>query len=239
MPLTTICGLGAYKMSLKVKENGVWSTVGKVRYTIAKDSDFSGPANNSGTKYIGESTNIVMPSRIGGVDFTKYNSLFSSSSYKKLAVISNNNGVTNMYYMFDNCSGLTELDLTAFDTSSVTDMDHMFGNCSGLTELDLTAFDTSSVTNMYYMFGFCSGLTELDLTAFDTSSVTDMDHMFGNCSGLTELDLTAFDTSSVTNMDRMFSNCSKLKTIYARTEADATKFRNSVSFPTGATVIVK
>ena len=122
--------------------------------------------------------------------------------------------VTSMSSMFDQCSALTSLDLSGFDTSNVTDMSYMFNQCSALTSLDLTGFDTSKVTNMYAMFTTCCALTSLDLSGFDTSNVTNMSSMFKECSGLTSLDLSGFDTSNVTNMNRMFSSCWELNTIY-------------------------
>ena len=59
-----------------------------------------------------------------------------------------------------------------------------FNNCSGLTSLNLSSFDTSAVTNMGYMFRGCSGLTSLNLSNFDTSAVTNMTNMFQNCTAL-------------------------------------------------------
>ena len=129
--------------------------------------------------------------------------------------------VTNMGSMFSGCSGLTSLDVTGFDTSSVTDMGSMFGSCRGLTSIDVTSFDTSSVTNMGLMFANCSGLTSLDVTGFDTGSVTNMRSMFVGCTNLTSLDVTGFDTSSVTIMNSMFRNCSGL------TSLDVTGFDTS------------
>ena len=122
-----------------------------------------------------------------------------------------------MYYMFNNCSSLTSLDLgDKFDTSNVTIMESMFSGCSSLTSLDLgDKFDTSSVTTMYYMFHGCSSLISLDLgDNFDTGNVTNMSYMFLNCSSLTSLDLgDNFDTSSVTNMSSMFKGCSSLTSL--------------------------
>lgn len=92
-------------------------------------------------------------------------------------------------------------------------MYQMFRNCSGLTSLDFSGFDTSNVTTMYQMFYGCSGLTKLDLSNFDTSNVTTMYYMFYGCSNLAEMDLSNFNTGKVTNMSSMFSNCSKLKQI--------------------------
>ena len=121
--------------------------------------------------------------------------------------------VANMSYMFFYCRNLTELDLSNFDTSKVANMSYMFYNCSSLTELDLSNFDTSKVTSMSNMFNSCSSLTALDISNFDTSNVTDMSYMFYYCSGLPVLDLSNFDTSNVTSMYRMFSNCSSLTTL--------------------------
>ena len=88
--------------------------------------------------------------------------------------------------MFSDCSKLTNLDLSSFDTSQVTNMSSMFRKCSALTNLDLSKFDTSKVTNMSYMFTECSALTNLDLSKFDTSQVTPMNNfnMFDGCNQL-------------------------------------------------------
>ena len=122
-------------------------------------------------------------------------------------------GVTNMSFMFGECSGLTSLNVTKFDTSNVTDMSYMFYYCSGLTSLDLSNFDTSSVTDMSHMFQYCNNLTSLDLSNWNTSNVTSMNYMFGDCSSLTSLDVTNWNTSGVTNMSFMFSSCSGLTSL--------------------------
>ena len=122
--------------------------------------------------------------------------------------------VTNMSWMFYNCSKLTSLDVSQFNTSEVTDMSYMFDNCRTLTSLDLSHFNTSKVTYMYEMFNGCSGLTSLDLSSFSTSKVTSMSYMFNGCSGLTSLDLSSFNTANVTGMIYMFNGCTNLQTIY-------------------------
>jgi surface protein len=50
----------------------------------------------------------------------------------------------------------------------------MFNQCSSLTSLDLSNFNTSNVNNMSGMFSQCSSLTSLDLSNFNTSNVKDM-----------------------------------------------------------------
>ena len=125
----------------------------------------------------------------------------------------NTSNVTDMMGMFVGCSGLTSLDVSGFDTSNVILMDAMFSNCSGLTSLDLSGFDTSNVTEMASMFMRCSSLTSLDLSCLNTSNVFSMAWMFDGCSGLTNLDLSGFDTSNVTNMEWMFEDCSSLTSL--------------------------
>ena len=125
----------------------------------------------------------------------------------------NTSAVTNMRYMFEGCSRLTELNVSNFNTSAVTNMQGMFFDCSRLTELNVSNFNTSAVTNMQGMFYGCSRLTELNVSNFNTFAVTNMEGMFYGCSGLTSLNVSNFNTSAVTNMAGMFEGCSGLKTI--------------------------
>lgn len=101
--------------------------------------------------------------------------------------------VTNMSFMFNNCSSLQEVDIRNFDTSQVTDMNAMFQCCESLQELDVSNFDTSQVTGMNFMFYGCSNLQELDVRNFDTSKITTMSHMFYGCKSLTWVDVSRFD----------------------------------------------
>ena len=111
--------------------------------------------------------------------------------------------VTDMSYMFYNCSKLTTI--PQLDTSNVTNMAYMFYNCSKLTTIP--QLDTSNVTDMYRMFSECRNLTTIQL---DTSNVTNMSEIFYFCSSLITIQL---DTSSVTNMRTIITYCSNLTTI--------------------------
>ena len=132
---------------------------------------------------------------------------------KDPAIIGNIKGLMFMNNMFSNCSSLTSMDLSGFDTSKVTMMSDMFNGCSSLTSLDLSSFDTSKVTMMLSMFNNCSSLTSLDLSGFDTSEVTSMNGMFHSCSSLVSLDISGFDTSNVTNVTGIFDGCLALRII--------------------------
>ena len=123
---------------------------------------------------------------------------------------------TSLYKFFANLTKLkTITGLEYLNTEKVTNMSYMFFNCSSLTSLDVTHFNTAKVTNMNRLFAYCSSLTSLDVTHFNTAKVTNMNSMFECCSSLTSLDVTYFNTANVTDMNKMFYKCSALTTIYA------------------------
>ena len=141
----------------------------------------------------------------------------------------NTEQVTNMSYMFSDCSALTSLDLSNFNTAKVRDMSYMFYRCSALSSLDLSNFNTAIVTNMSYMFFNCANLSSLDLSNFNTAIVSDMSLMFGGCSVLSSLDLSNFYTKEVRDMSYMFSRCSALTTIYASDKFVTSKVQSGIS----------
>ena len=141
----------------------------------------------------------------------------------------NTEQVTNMSYMFSDCSALTSLDLSNFNTAKVRDMSYMFYGCSALSSLDLSNFNTAIVTNMSYMFFNCANLSSLDLSNFNTAIVSDMSLMFGSCSTLSSLDLSNFYTKEVRDMSYMFSRCSALTTIYASDKFVTSKVQSGIS----------
>ena len=141
----------------------------------------------------------------------------------------NTEQVTDMSYMFSDCSALTSLDLSNFNTAKVRDMSYMFYRCSALSSLDLSNFNTAIVTNMSYMFFNCANLSSLDLSNFNTAIVSDMSLMFGSCSTLSSLDLSNFYTKEVRDMSYMFSRCSALTTIYASDKFVTSKVQSGIS----------
>jgi len=122
----------------------------------------------------------------------------------------NTSEVTNMAYLFQNCSKLTNIDVTHFDTAKTTQMSGMFQNCRGIATVDVTHFNTSKVCTMMSMFEGCSKLTSVDVTGFDTSNVTHMQNMFNGCIILPAVDVTHFNTAKLQNMSYMFNGCAKL-----------------------------
>ena len=75
--------------------------------------------------------------------------------------------------------------LKNINTTELTDVSFMFMNCTALTEIDLNGFDFSGVTSAYGMFMNCSALTTIlcdaDYTALAGASSIGM---FDGCTSL-------------------------------------------------------
>ena len=95
-------------------------------------------------------------------------------------------GPTNCYCWFNDCSALTDIQgIQNLNTTEVTNMGYMFYNCSNLTSLDLSGFDTQRVSEMNSMFFGCSKLTTIFVSnKFVVENVTQSDNMFSFCDKL-------------------------------------------------------
>lgn len=112
--------------------------------------------------------------------------------------------------MFDGCESLASVDLSMLQTENVIYMGSMFQNCSNLKSVKFGTFQTGNVRDMSFMFRGCTSLTSLDLSTFQTGNVTDMMCMFNGCKSLASLDLNTFQTENVTDMLGMFSGCEQM-----------------------------
>ena len=161
--------------------------------------------------------------RLLGINSTAIKSVVFDKSFKTYAP-------TSLYGFF---RGLTKLetikDLKYLNTEQVTNMSYMFSDCSALTSLDLSNFNTAKVRDMSYMFYRCSALSSLDLSNFNTAIVSDMSVMFCGCQKLSSLDLSNFYTKEVRDMSYMFSRCSALTTIYASDKFVTSKVQSGIS----------
>jgi surface protein len=126
----------------------------------------------------------------------------------KLQVIKNN--ITNLSYMFDECTSLYSLpDICYLDTSNVTNMSGMFLRCKSLNYLsDISKWNTSNVESMNGMFNGCTSLSFLpDISVWDVSNVIDMSFMFSGCKSISNFpDFSKWDVSKVKNFEMMFRN---------------------------------
>jgi surface protein len=93
---------------------------------------------------------------------------------------------TSLYRFFENLKKLeTITGLEYLNTEKVTDMRYMFNNCSKLTSLDVSNFNTKKVTNMSFMFSYCSTFTTIYVNdKFVIDKVTNGSYMFDNCTNL-------------------------------------------------------
>ena len=74
----------------------------------------------------------------------------------------------------------------------------MFNDCSGLTSLDVSSFNTASVTSMGTMFYGCRNLTTIYAgSGWSTNAVTSSTDMFKNCTNLVGGKGTTYDANHV------------------------------------------
>ena len=64
-----------------------------------------------------------------------------------------------MYAMFQNCSQLTQLDVSSWDTKNVTSMGSMFYTCSKLNHIGMLYCDNNTVNTIVNALPTVSGLT--------------------------------------------------------------------------------
>jgi surface protein len=89
-------------------------------------------------------------------------------------------------------------------------MSEMFYDCSSLTELDVSGFDTSNVTNMSEMFAGCRSITTLDLFNWSSASLSanGATSMFAYCTSLQTIYTSeSFDLSTKKSSADVFTNC--------------------------------
>ena len=147
---------------------------------VVKDGEYTYTENppKYGEGELYKTINVNVPPKI---NVQKAGLKLGFSLFKEIPEWADFEGITNMTYMFMNCTNLQTIPL--IDTSYVTDMQQMFNNCSNLQTIPL--LNTSSVTNMEQMFSQCGKLKTIP--SLDTSKVTNMYSMFWSCYNLTSI----------------------------------------------------
>lgn len=149
-------------------------------------------------------------------NITKLSTLFSSDTkLKNITNIGNMNisKADGISYVFSNCSKLTQLDLSNWDTRNVQYMIGTFSGCTNLTEINCSGWNTSKVYNIQAAFYNCKSLQTLPVRDWDSRSVMYMDNAFAYCESLTNLDVSKWDTSKVVELTNVFYHCSSLTTL--------------------------
>ena len=115
------------------------------------------------------------------IDIAKAGIKFGYSSFTNVPDFYDFSNITNMEYMFYNCTQLQTIPL--IDTSKVTNMYYIFRDCGSLQTIPL--IDTSKVINMERAFSDCSSLQTIP--SIDTSNVENANRLFYNCGSLQSL----------------------------------------------------
>lgn len=115
--------------------------------------------------------------------------------------------------MFKNCTGIINLDLTYFNTSTVgKSMQDLFAGCTALKTANINNFDVNKVETINSLFNGCSSLQSVDMSNWkNTSKIISATSVFRNCTSLTSVILPQL--SSLTTIQGMFMDCKSLQTI--------------------------
>lgn len=150
----------------------------------------------------------------------------------------NTANVTDITSAFENCRGLKEIDLSAFNFQYIRNLRAVFKGCTSLTEVKLPQnLGTNAVgSNMYILqslFEECKSLKTVDMSAlsgrwanisnmfkdctaleevnFGSLQITAAANTFYNCKALTTANLDGVDFSACDTMLQMFKGCENLR----------------------------
>jgi surface protein len=116
----------------------------------------------------------------------------------ELKIIKN---LTDMSNMFEGCSSLIYLSNFNLKTNEVSNMSYIFKDCTSLSSLppDISKWDTSKVSDMSGMFYNCINLSNLpDISKWNINNVNYLSGIFYNCSSLLNVpDISKWDTTNV------------------------------------------
>lgn len=147
---------------------------------------------------------------LSGGTLTLYNDMYRNAREGRVFDLNTENNAPEWSYWTADISQVA-FDAT-FATAKPTSTFGWFEDCTGLTAIDLSMLNTSEVTNMANMFKGCTALTTADLSQMDIKKVTDMSSMFEGCTSLTTIYAAAgWSTEGVTASTAMFKDCTALK----------------------------
>ena len=120
--------------------------------------------------------------------------------------------IINFDKMFSNCKSVSSLEINDWNMISGYSLNNMFAY-SGITDIDLSKWNTSNINNLSNLFFECTRLKQIDLHTWNTESVSTCHWTFRGCHSLEFINIEGWDTSHVNDMERMFGECPKLTTI--------------------------
>jgi surface protein len=136
---------------------------------------------------------------------------FTYLKVEEFSKITFGTNITSLSNMFSNCSNVSSIDTSGFNTSNVTNFYGMFDSCSNLENLDFNNINVSSGTDFRNMFSSCSKIKNINASSWISQNAQTMNSMFDSCRLLTSIDLSSFTTPNLTDTAYMFSNCQALQ----------------------------
>ena len=195
-------------------------------------------AEYTDSKSYAEDENLVYFPTVDTSNRTTCSSMFKScGSLQYVPPLTISNKCTSLNSMLMSCGALKSIDVSRWDTSNVTNMGYLFYECSTLKEITgIQNWDVSNVNNMSNIFGYCLALENIDLSGWDITSATNISNMnqiFLNCNSLINLNISGWDFSNFTTMPGNFLNgVSELQTINI-TNCNFSTFTSFASFLSG------
>ena len=147
--------------------------------------------------------------------------------------------VTNMSYMFADCSGFPGTGCQTWNTTKLVTATGMFQRCV-ILNLNFSGWNTSALQNTAYMFNDCSAFQGIGLSSWNTGNLVTANNMFKDCSNLVSIDTStnSWNVAKCQDFSGMFLNCPKYVGYglpYWNTSSAtsfASMFKNDVSFNT-------
>jgi len=145
----------------------------------------------------------------GTGDFSTENAgvQWGSSLYKDKVVsviFEGNLAPTSISGIFQDCSNLTEVDLSGIDFTDCEDMSYAFQNCTSLKSLGMSIYNMNHAKNIAYMFDGCTKLTSVSLPKMNAGSLQNAQNVFSGCRSLQSVDVSNLNTKNATNISKMF-----------------------------------
>ena len=135
-------------------------------------------------------------------------------------VLTENQVITDMSYMLNNCKNFSSVDLSKWSGANITNIESMF-QLTNINEIpkSLSNLMTTKLSNIRGLFCKCTHLEtknqeRLKFGNSSTQNVKDISLLFNGCRKLKQIDLKALDVKNVEDMSYLFSRCVELKEIH-------------------------
>ena len=167
-------------------------------------SNFQAFSMNNGS----DESRLIDVKQWGSVAWTSMSGAYYGCNNLNITAIDIPNlaSVTNMSYMFYNCSTLNSpSNINSWNTATVTNMGSMFAGASSFNQ-NIGSWNTAAVIDMNGMFRGASVFNQY-IGSWNTGTVTNMGGIFESASTFNQ-NIGSWNTAAVTNMAFMFFNAS-------------------------------